>query len=83
MLNNNYILQNKIKYGVPSQTAISVCEKVFNDRVLSLKIAEILLAEAIDAENIISAVKSFEDDMFGLLNDYPAYFSERLNYLLR
>lgn len=77
------ILQNKIKYGVSSQTAISVCEKVFNDRVLSLKIAEILLTEAIDAENIIPAVKSFEDDILGLLNDYPAYFSERLNYLLR
>ena len=77
------ILQNKIKYGVSSQTAISVCEKVFNDRVLSLKIAEILLTEAIDAENIIPAVKSYEDDILALLNDYPAYFSERLNYLLR
>lgn len=77
------ILQNKIKYGVSSQTAISVCEKVFNDRVLSLKIAEILLTEAIDAENIIPAVKSYEDDILGLLNDYPACFSERLNYLLR
>lgn len=30
-------LQNKIKYGVSSQTANSVCEKMFNDRVLASK----------------------------------------------
>lgn len=77
------ILQNKIKYGVSSQTAISVCEKVFNDRVLATRISEILLSDTIDTDSIIRIMKWFKDDVFALLDNYPEYFSERLNYLLR
>ena len=76
-------LQNKIKYGVSSQTAISICEKVFNDRVLASKISDILLSDTIDAERIIRILGLFKDDILALLDDYPSYFSERLNYLLR
>lgn len=76
-------LQNKIKYGVSSQTAISVCEKVFNDRILALKISEILLSDTIDAESIVRILEWFKDDVFVLIDDYPGYFAERLNYLLR
>lgn len=76
-------LQNKIKYGVSSQTAISVCEKVFNDRVLASKISEILMFETIDTESIIRILEWFKDDVFALIDDYPGYFLERLNYLLR
>ena len=76
-------IQNKIKYGVSSQTAISVCEKVFNDRVLASKISEILMFETIDTESIIRILEWFKDDVFALIDDYPGYFLERLNYLLR
>ena len=72
-------MQNKIKYGVSSQTAISVCEKVSNDRVLASKISEILLSETIDAESIIRILEWFKYDLFALINDYPSYFLERLN----
>ena len=77
------ILQNKIKYGVSSQTAISICEKMFNDRVLASKLTEILKPETIDTDNILRIVKWFKDSVFDLLNDYSRYFSERLNHLLR
>lgn len=77
------ILQNKIKYGVSSQTAISICEKMFNDRVIASKLSEILMSAVIDTDSILRTSKWFEDDIFELLNDYPTYFSERLNYLLR
>lgn len=75
------ILQNKIKYGVSSQTAISVCEKIFNDRVLASKISEILLSDTIDTDGIVPIAKWFKDDIFVLLNDYPEYFLERADYL--
>jgi hypothetical protein len=39
------IIQKKIKYGVSTQTAISICEKVFNDRIIATKIAEVLKNE--------------------------------------
>ena len=77
------ILQNKVKYGVSSQTAISICEKIFNDRVLASKLSEILMSETIDTDSILRIVKWFEDSVFDLLNDYPGYFSERVSYLLR
>ena len=76
-------LQNKIKYGVSSQTAISVCEKVFNDRVLATKITEVLRSDTIDAESIVRILEWFKDDIISLIGDYPSYFLERLNYLLR
>lgn len=77
------ILQNKIKYGVSSQTAISICEKMFNDRVLASKLLGVLMSETIDTDSILHIAKRFEDNMLDLLNDYPGYFSERLNRLLR
>jgi len=54
------ILQNKIKYGVSSQTAISICEKMFNDRVLASKLTEILKSETIDTDNILRIVKGLK-----------------------
>ena len=77
------LLQNKIKYGVSSQTAISICEKMCNDCVLASKLSEILMSETIDADSILRITKWFKDSVFDLLNEYPGYFSERLSYLLR
>lgn len=76
-------LQNKIKYGVSSQTAISICEKIFNDRVLASRLSEILMSETIDEDSILRILKWMVDSVLHLLNSYPGYFSERLNYLLR
>ena len=76
-------MQNKIKYGVSSQTAISICEKIFNDRVLAESISKIVQSNTVDTDNILSVIKDYEDDVFTLLNKYPEYFNDRLNYLLR
>ena len=76
-------MQNKIKYGVYSQTAISICEKMFNDRVLACKLSGVLMSETIDTDSILRITKWFEDSVLELLNDYPGYFSERASYLLR
>lgn len=77
------ILQNKIKYGVSSQTAISICEKIFNDRVLAEAISEIVQSNTVDTDNILSIIKAYKDNVFALLDEYPEYFYDRLNYLLR
>ena len=77
------ILQNKIKYGVSSQTAISICEKIFNDRVLASKLSELLMSSTIDTDSFLRIAKWFDDDIFALLNIFPEYFSERFKYLLR
>lgn len=36
------ILQKRVKYGVATKTAVSICETIFNDRVLATKLTNIL-----------------------------------------
>ena len=76
------LLQQKVKYGVPTKTAISICEKVFNDRHLSVKIATILGDDNIGTEEIIAIIKNNEERIKEILKGYPEYFEERLRFVL-
>ena len=77
------VLQKKVKYGVPSVTAVSICEKVFNDRILSLKIASILGNTEIEADRIIRIIDWMKDDILALLKNYPQFFTDRVRFVLR
>lgn len=77
------VLQKNVKYGVPSITAVSICEKVFNDRILSLKIANLLGNPEIQIDRIIPTIDWMKDDIFTLLQDYPQYFTDRIKFVLR
>ena len=76
------IIQKKIKYGVSTQTAISICEKVFNDRIIATKITEVLKDDQIDADDIIQTLKFYEDEIRDVLNEYPEYFMDRFNFVI-
>lgn len=76
------LLQKKIKYGVCTQTEITICEKVFNDRIIARKITHIIQDKNIDVDKIIRILGFYKDDIFSLLADYPEYFTERLEFLL-
>ena len=77
------LLQRKLKYGVCSETAISICEKVFNDRLLANSIAEQIGAESIDTNHIIDALKICKEKILGFLSVYPTYFSVRINWICK
>lgn len=77
------LLQRKLKYGVCSETAISICEKVFNDRLLANSIAEQIGAESIDTNHIIDALKMCKEKTLGFLSVYPTYFSVRINWICK
>lgn len=77
------LLQRKLKYGVCSETAISICEKVFNDRLLANFIAEQIGAESIDTNHIIDALKMCKEKILGFLSVYPTYFSVRINWICK
>ena len=76
------LLQKKVKYGVPNMTAISVCESIFNDRLLAIQIAKILCDENIGTDKILNVVKTHREEIFDVLNEYPEYFTDRLKLLL-
>lgn len=77
------ILQKKIKYGVPTQTAISICEKVFNDRILSQKITSVLGNDNVETDTIIRLIQFCDTLVLDVLEDYPEYFKDRVDYLIR
>lgn len=77
------LLQKKIKYGVPTVTSISICEKIFNDRLLALKMSELLENKDIKADRIVSMIKYDKEKILKLLNYYPKYFEEKLKFILK
>ena len=77
------ILQKKIKYGVPTQTAISICEKVFNDRILSQKITSILKDGSIEPDRIVRIIQFSDTEVLNCLGEYPEYFTDRIEFLTK
>lgn len=72
------IIQKKVKYGVPSLTALSICEKVFNDRLLAVKISDVLEDDDISEDEIITSLQQRKENIEELLNDYPEFFWNRI-----
>lgn len=72
------MLQKKIKYGVDSQTSISICEKIFNDRYLATVLSNKLGNKLIKEDEIIKYIKSKTDKVKQLLDEYPTYFKKRI-----
>ena len=77
------ILQKKVKYGVPSITAVSVCEKIFNDRWIAMEIVQILQDENIGTDRIVRMLKGHKEAVLNALDVYPGYFKDRMEFLLR
>lgn len=80
-LPNMLLIQKETKYGVKNETAVSICEKVFNDRFLANLIADIIGHNAIGTDTIIGAMKLHKDNILKALLDYPAYFSGRIKWM--
>ena len=68
------LLQQALRYGVNTKTAISVCEKIFNDRFLAKQMSDIIGNNGVSTDEIIACVKSKKKDIISLLSSYPSYF---------
>mgnify|MGYP001024765384 FL=1 len=77
------LLQKKVKYGVPNMTAISICESVFNDRLLAIELAQILSDANIGTDKILNMLKAHSEEIFSCLDSYPKYFKDRLSVLMK
>lgn len=71
-----------MKYGVATKTAVSICETIFNDRVLATKLTKIIGDDNISSEKILEAIEQNKEEIFSKLVQYPAYFEDRLKFLL-
>ena len=76
------IMQKRVKYGVATKTAVSICETIFNDRVLTTKLTNIIGDDNISSEKLLEAIEQNKEEIFSNLVQYPAYFEDRLKFLL-
>lgn len=76
-------IQRKLKYGVPNETGVSICEKVFNDRHLAKKLSEVIGNSDIASDSIIGYVKVFRKQILDFLAVYPSYFTERIKWICK
>ena len=69
--------EKKVKYGVSSETSISICEKICNERLIADKVTDIIGAQGISDDKIISVTKSHFEVIKETLESYPSYFINR------
>lgn len=69
------LLQQTLRYGVNTKTAVSICEKVFNDRFLAKKMTTVIGNNGVSNDEIGAFVKAKKEAMISLLDRYPSYFA--------
>lgn len=72
-------IQRRLKYGVDSESAVSICEKIFNDRIIAQQIVQLLGSKDIGVDAIIPIIQFRKEAILELLRPYPRYFTERIN----
>lgn len=75
------VLQQKLKYGVNSLTSISICEKVFDDRIVADIITQKLGNNDIEPDVIENIIRSNRENVLSCIEDYPSYFTNKIKYL--
>ncbi len=76
-------LQRRLKYGVKTETAVSLCEKIFNDRFLANLLADEIGHDTIETNSIVGVIQSHKDDILDILSAYPTYFSECVQWVCK
>lgn len=75
-------LQKQLKYGLPSQDAVSYYEAGFSERVVAQDVASAVVLENADSpRDARRLVRKFSDDIEEVVRKFPAYFYEVFNGL--
>lgn len=75
------LLQKKLKYGVCCETEISICERIFNERMIAKNIARMIGRKDIDSDRITGAITMQRDEILEMLEEYPLYFYNKIRSL--
>jgi superfamily II DNA/RNA helicase len=73
------LFQKRLKYGLPTETAISIYELGFSDRVVSQGIAKEMGLVETQKDDLINIFKQKRDVASATIEKYPSYFHERMN----
>lgn len=75
--------QKQLKYGLPSETTISIYELGFSDRVISQDLTASLNLTGADKKGIVKQLKQERDRAITVIEKYPSYFQERMSEILQ
>lgn len=74
------LLQKRLKYGLPSQDAISYFEAGFSERVVAQKVAdEVFWEVANSSAEARLLVRKYADEVRAIVKTFPAYFESILD----
>ena len=82
LINRLQIFQKRLKYGLPTETAIALYELGFSDRVITQDLAASLNLAATQKIDLVKALQKVRDRARAVMEKYPAYFQKRMNELL-
>ncbi len=77
-----HLFQKRIKYGLPTETAIVAYELGFADRVIAQELTENLELAGATKAKMIKEIRKRSGDAKEILSEYPAYFQARLDELI-
>ena len=81
-LSSLQFFQKRIKYGLPTQCAVTLYELGFADRVIAQKIEAELGITASGPGDIMMQLKTAHDQLVGITKLYPAFFQKIVDRLL-
>ena len=69
-------LQKRLKYGLPSNHSIVLYEIGFADRVIAIELSPMMQEISPEKNALIVMLKAKREEVFAILDKYPAYFRE-------
>ena len=82
LFNKLQIFQKHLKYGLPSETAITLYEMGFADRVIAQDLALSLGLMSIEKQEIIEELKKNKEKSQEVMAKYPSYFQNEMLRIL-
>jgi hypothetical protein len=74
----------QIKYGVPNQFQIHICENIFDDRLIANHLDIVFGQTLVEENNFKEYIISKQQEILKALMDYPEYFTHKLRlYAMR
>ena len=83
LINRLQLFQKRLKYGLPTETAIALYELGFSDRVISQDLAASLNLAATQKKDLVKALKQDRGGAKAVMKKYPRYFQKLMNELLQ
>ena len=82
LFNKLQIFQKHLKYGLPSETAITLYEMGFADRVIAQDLALSLGLMSIEKQEIIKELKKNKEKSQEVMAKYPSYYQNEMLRIL-